>query len=55
MVHSIWRAPPITPDSELATARPRSSWQWVEKIALSELATLAITVLNIAAYSSGTA
>jgi len=28
MVHSIWRAPALTAASELATARPRSSWQW---------------------------
>ena len=39
MVHSIWRAPPSTPASELATAMPRSLWQWVEKIALSVLGT----------------
>ena len=34
-VHSTWRAPASTPASELATARPRSLWQWVEKITLS--------------------
>ena len=34
MVHSTWRAPARTPASELATARPRSLWQWVEKIDL---------------------
>ena len=30
MVHSTWRAPARTPASEFATARPRSSWQWVD-------------------------
>ena len=30
--HSTCRAPPRTAASELATAMPRSSWQWVEKI-----------------------
>src|SRR6201989_300112 len=29
MVHSTWRAPASTPDSEVATARHRSLWQWV--------------------------
>src|SRR5882757_3566728 len=40
MVHSIWRAPPITPAMELAVARPRSLWQWQEMTALSILDTL---------------
>ena len=33
MVHSICRAPPFRAASELATAKPRSLWQWVEKMA----------------------
>jgi hypothetical protein len=32
MVHSTWRAPFITAASELATAMPRSLWQWVDQI-----------------------
>ena len=40
MVHSIWRAPASTARSELATARPRSLWQWTEMTALSMLGTL---------------
>ena len=45
MVHSIWRAPACTPASELATDMPRSSWQWTEKIALSEFGTCSRTDL----------
>ena len=48
IVHSICRAPPATPANELATARPRSLWQWTEKIALSEFGTRARTVSNSA-------
>ena len=33
------RAPPLTAANELATAMPRSSWQWVEKITFSERST----------------
>ena len=32
MVHSTWRAPPSMPARVLATAMPRSSWQWVERM-----------------------
>ena len=49
MVHSICRAPPATPASELATARPRSLWQCTEKIALSAFGTRSRTVRNMAA------
>ena len=28
---SIWRAPTWTPASELATASPRSLWQWTDR------------------------
>ena len=52
-VHSIWRAPAFTPASELATAMPRSLWQWVENTALSEFGTLSRTRLNSSKYSSG--
>ena len=44
MVHSTWRAPFSTADSELATARPRSLWQWVDQIALSEFGTRSMSV-----------
>ena len=40
IVHSTWRAPFCTPASELATARPRSLWQWVEMVTFSMPATL---------------
>jgi hypothetical protein len=30
IAHSTWRQPAWTPANELATARPRSSWQWTE-------------------------
>ena len=44
MVHSTCRAPARTPASELATAMPRSLWQWVEKITLSAPGTFSISV-----------
>src|ERR1700704_7194531 len=34
IVHSTWRAPFITADSELATASPRSLWQCTDHTAL---------------------
>ena len=53
MAHSICRAPPITPSRELATARPRSLWQWVEKTTVSAPGTFSIRSRNIAAYWVG--
>ncbi len=44
IVHSICLAPASTPASELATAKPRSLWQWVEKITLSAPGTFSIRV-----------
>ncbi len=38
-VHSTWRAPARTAARELATARPRSLWQWTEITAWSILGT----------------
>ena len=32
IVHSTCRAPFSTADSELATAIPKSSWQWAERM-----------------------
>ncbi len=53
MAHSICRAPPCTPESELATASPRSLWQWVEKITPSAPGTFSIRSRKISAYSDG--
>src|ERR1700712_692653 len=53
MVHSTWRAPPSMPAKELATAIPRSLWQWAERIMSSIPGTRALTRRKIAAYSSG--
>jgi hypothetical protein len=53
-VHSTWRAPALTAASELATARPRSLWQWTEMIALSMLGTRFISMAIRAWNSSGT-
>ena len=39
IVHSIWRAPPWSAATLLATANPRSSWQCALKMALSALGT----------------
>jgi len=35
IVHSIWRAPAMAPERELAVARPRSFWQCVLMMTLS--------------------
>jgi hypothetical protein len=53
-VHSIWRAPAFTPASELATAMPRSLWQWVENTAWSAFGTRVRSISMSAKYSSGT-
>src|SRR5277367_5616937 len=53
MVHSTWRAPPSMPARELATAMPRSLWQWAERIMSSIPGTRALIRRKIAAYSSG--
>src|SRR5262245_59652930 len=39
MVHSIWSQPSWTAASELATARPRSLWQWMLRTTLPILGT----------------
>ena len=49
------RAALAAPASELATARPRSLWQWTENTALSAFGTRSRTVRNMARYSSGVA
>jgi hypothetical protein len=41
IVHSTWRAPARMAASELATASPRSLWQWTREIARSMFLTLA--------------
>src|ERR1700742_4414553 len=53
-VHSICRAPPAMPASELATAMPRSLWQCTENTALSEFGTHSMSVRMKWVYSSGT-
>ena len=53
MVHSTWRAPASTPARELATARPRSLWTWVEKITLSALGTRLRSMVMMSKYSCG--
>ncbi len=55
IVHSTCRAPFFTAASELATARPRSLWQWTEMIALSMFGTRFISIAISAPNSSGTA
>ncbi len=54
IVHSICRAPPSMAASELATAIPRSSWQWAERTASFPSGSFAATARNIARISSGT-
>ena len=53
MVHSTCLAPARTPASEFATARPRSSWQWVETVTFSIPLTRFMTAETMAANSSG--
>jgi hypothetical protein len=54
IVHSICRTPPSMAARLLATARPRSSWQCVLKIALSELGTRWRISMKKSRISSGT-
>ena len=54
MVHSTCLAPAVTPAKEFATAKPRSLWQCVERMALSILGTLFIKVSIIFLNSEGT-
>ncbi len=53
MVHSTWRAPAKTPAREFATARPRSLWQWVEKITLSAFGTRFLNMVMMSKNSCG--
>ena len=53
IVHSTWRAPFITPASELAAANPRSLWQWVDQTTLSAPGTRSRSVRISAPYCSG--
>ena len=54
MVHSTWRAPFITADSELATARPRSLWQCTENTALSAFGIRSISWRMVSPNCCGT-
>ena len=49
IAHSTWRAPPSTAASELATAMPRSLWQWVLKTTSRAPGTFADQALEQAA------
>ncbi len=53
IVHSTWRAPPLTAASVLATARPRSSWQWALKMAWPAFGTRVRIVRKNSPISSG--
>src|SRR5207248_2241755 len=55
IVHSTWRAPARTPASELATARPRSLWQCVEKTTRSAPGTRVFSIRISSKYSCGVA
>ncbi len=53
-VHSTWRAPASTAARELATAMPRSLWQWVDQTTLSEFGTRSISVRMRSPHNEGT-
>ena len=53
--HSTCVAPPRTAASELATASPRSLWQWQESVTPAAPGTLASTSRKSDSYSSGIA
>ena len=53
IVHSICLAPAWIPANEFATAKPKSLWQWVDKIALSIFGTLLNKVYIIFVNSEG--
>ena len=55
IVHSICLAPSFTAAKELATARPKSLWQWTLNTALSILGTLFLNILIKEPNSSGIA
>ena len=54
IVHSICLAPACIPAKEFATAKPKSLWQWVDKIAWSMFGTLFKSVFIIFVNSEGT-
>ena len=51
--HSTWRQPARSPASELATARPRSSWQWTDVTTSARPGTSSYSRRHISACSSG--
>jgi hypothetical protein len=53
IVHSTCRAPALIAAKLLATARPRSSWQCVLKMAFEALGTAAMMAVKNSAISSG--
>jgi len=46
MAHSIWPAPSERRAGEFATARPRSLWQWIDQMTLSEFGMFSIRRRN---------
>ena len=52
-VTSTWRAPARTAARELATATPRSLWQWTDSTALSMLGVPSMIALRNSANSDG--
>ncbi len=55
MVHSIWRAPSCTAARLLATASPKSLWQWTLRTIFSTPRTCFLRWAMAAAYWLGTA
>ena len=53
IVHSICLTPAERPANALATAKPKSLWQWADIIALSILGTLFLICVIVLANSSG--
>ena len=53
MVHSIWRAPFLTPSRASAVAMPRSLWVWTEMMTFSMPMTLSERLLMRAPKASG--
>ena len=55
IAHSTWRAPAWMPAKQFATARPRSSWQWTQRVTSFSAGTSSYRSARKAAYSSGIA
>ena len=55
IAHSTCRAPACRPANELATASPRSSWQWTDSTTSRSSGTSSYSRVRYAAYSCGIA